>query len=113
MKDHQKPIGFILRPTVAFLIPYLSLCSLWFLYILLFTNLPTDGPLQLISRSQFIWATVANLCWIIALVIDTVRWRSWHVSVRRGQLASVVLAFLAVLLLQIGFVLAHDPFMLD
>jgi len=113
VKVQQTASSFVLRPTVAFLIPYLGVCALGFLFFVVLVQFPEKGRLHLISPLQLRWVTGINICWAAALVIDMRRWRSWHISVRKGQLVSVVLALITVLLLQLGFLLAYDPFILD
>ena len=112
MRVQQTANGFVLRPVVAFLIPYLGLCALWFLYLVLFVQFPDEEGVYFISGTQLAWASGVNICWVLILALDMSRCRSWHISVRRGQVTSVVLGLVTVLLLQMGFLLGYDPFIL-
>ena len=112
---HTRPYttGFVLRPTVTFLLPFVGAWVLWMLWIMCTAKWPAGGPIHLISIQEVGLVTAFNLASLIALGIDAFKSRGNEQFVRGGQAFGLGLSALVLLLIQIATVLAYDPLILS
>lgn len=108
----QKATGFVLRPTVSFLLPYAGTWTLWMMWVAAGAELVPDGPTHLISLVQLLLVSLLNAGWMAALVFDGWSHRRDQAFAGDGQGIGIAMAALVVLLVQAGTVLAYDPFLL-
>jgi len=107
--------SFVQRPSVTATIPYVGLCGIWFLWILATARAPLigdPGPFRLITLGQYAGVSALNALFVVFLAVDGYLARKSPPGLRRGHLAGVALALLAVLLIQLGLFHAWGPIVL-
>ena len=110
---HPDTTGFVLRPTVTFLLPFVGAWVLWMMYILCTVKWAAAGPIHLITPTEAVMVTVINVGWLFALGVDAWRCRSDRQFLRNGHALGLGLSALVVLLIQTATVLAYHPLILN
>lgn len=102
---------FIVRPSVAFTIPWVGVCALWTILRTTVVRFPADASVveRVVSPTQFGWATAINAALVLALLADGRKALSSPPDLRRAHLTTVAMALALVIMLQVGAFLAVEP----